>query len=427
MKKALTVILFLAAFFILHSCATPPARQIESSGSAVESTQIEVTAEAENGKVHLKWTGEPGEKYNVYMSMTPGASRKNFDGRKKTKTNSYSWAGLTNGTKYYFVVTKESKEGESEESNEIAVTPNPKGKKEGKKAAVKPVEPAEEPAQAEETAPEEPKHKAAETHEQKAPKKTAKKEKSLEQPAAEPPAAREAPPAQEAKSSSKMSAQDLLMKADEIRAPGKSFVQDVRVTFKKGSTETVNRLATRVRGFTKSLAIYKEPASQKDQVILMVGNNMWIYFPSTKNPIRISPAQQLLGQVSNADVARVVYNLDYKAESVEDDTIGGEKVYKLMLKAKTEGAAYGSIKLWMNRGNYRPNKAEFYTLAGRLLKTIYYKGYKQILGKERPTIHEIHDAVKKDEVTTMEYLSMKIEDTPENYFQKTFMHRASGL
>jgi hypothetical protein len=143
--------------------------------------------------------------------------------------------------------------------------------------------------------------------------------------------------------------------------------------------------------------------------------------------MRISPAQQLLGQVSNADVARVVFSLDYKAESAEDDSVGNEKLVKLFLKAKTEGAAYGSIKLWIHRDSDKLYKGEFYTPAGRLLKTIYYKGYRQVLGKERPMVLEVHDAVKKDEITTMEYLSMKIDDTPDNYFQISFMDRAAQL
>jgi len=52
---------------------------------------------------------------------------------------------------------------------------------------------------------------------------------------------------------------------------------------------------------------------------------------------------------------------------------------------------------------------------------------KNIQGKERPMIHEIHDAIKKSEITIMEYSNMKVQDTPDNYFQKTFMHRAPQL
>jgi hypothetical protein len=112
---------------------------------------------------------------------------------------------------------------------------------------------------------------------------------------------------------------------------------------------------------------------------------------------------------------------------MEEDTVDTNKLLKLSLKAKTEGAAYGSIKLWLGKDGDKLYKAEFHTLAGRLLKTVYYKGYKQLLGRDRPTLFEVHDAVKKDETTTMEYLSMKIEDTPDNYFQRSFMDRASQL
>lgn len=221
--------------------------------------------------------------------------------------------------------------------------------------------------------------------------------------------------------------QEILKKVDEIRAPGNNFIQEVKITFKKGQEETVNRISVRVSEMIKSLAIFKYPPSQKGRVILMVENNMWIYFPGSKKPIRISPAQKLLGQVSNADVARVSYSLDYKAELVEDDNTGNKKLLKMSLKAKTKGAAYGSIKLWMEKDSFKPDKAEFYSLSGRLLKTIYYKSYKHILGKERPTVHEIHDAINKSEITIMEYTDMKVDDTPDKYFQKTFMSRVSKL
>ncbi len=224
-----------------------------------------------------------------------------------------------------------------------------------------------------------------------------------------------------------LSPAELLEKADLIRAPGKSFVQDVTITSKKGEKEKVNKMSIRVKNFSKSLVIYRYPPSQKGRVILMVDTNMWIYFPGTKKPIRISPAQQLLGQVSNADVARVVYNYDYTAERVENDDSGKEPLQKLFLKSKTKGAAYGSINLWMTKDGSKLVKAEFYTLSERLLKTIYYKGYKEVLGRERPMILEIHDEIRKSEVTIMEYTSMKIDDTPENYFQKTFMQRVPML
>jgi outer membrane lipoprotein-sorting protein len=421
MKKIMKPILLLLLVFLVNSCAS--VKQAEEPVSVTVSP-TEVSAEAGNGKVTIRWNAVAGaESYSIYMSASPGTSKKNFDGRRSTTATSYSWAGLTNGTSYYFVVTAVKKDGESGDSKEVTATPRApeaaaKPPKEPPKAAEPVAKPKETPKAPEVVA--KPPREAP-----KAPEPAPKAPKAAE-PAPKAPEPAPKPP-EAAPKVGRLTPEELLIKADEIRAPGKNFVQDIRVILKKGNTQTSNRLVTRVKGYTKSLAIFKEPPTQKDQVILMIDNNMWIYFPASRQPIRISPAQQLLGNVSNADVARVIYNIDYKAESVEEDTGGSDKLLKLTLKAKTEGAAYGSIKIWLDKDSYKLNKAEFYTLAGRLLKTIYYKGYKQLLGRERPTFYEIHDAVKKDEITTMEYLSMKIEDTPDNYFQRSFMDRASQL
>ena len=383
--------------------ATP--QKVVSVSKAPESPK-NVRVKAENKKVTIRWDSVKGaDSYSIYMNRSAGASKKNFDARKNTTSNAYEWAGLSNGTTYYFVVTTENRSGESGESMAVEATPRaPMAKK---KKAVEAPKPKAIPPVAPKVAK----------------KETPKVVKEAPKVAvAVPEAAVKAP-----SDLTKLSAQKTLEKVDEVRAPNQNFVVDMTITSKKGDKETVNKVSVRVRDFRKSLVLYKYPLSQKGRVLLMVESNMWIYFPGTKRSIRISPQQQLLGQVSNADVARVVYNLDYSAETVEEEIVDNEKYLKMFLKAKTTGAAYGSIKLWIRERGFRLEKAEFFTLTGRILKTIYYKGYKNILGKERPMIHEIHDAIKKSEISIMEYTDWRIEDTPDRYFQKTFMQRVAGL
>ncbi|MBI3813642.1 MAG: outer membrane lipoprotein-sorting protein [Nitrospinae bacterium] len=209
--------------------------------------------------------------------------------------------------------------------------------------------------------------------------------------------------------------QEILEKVDNIRAPANTFIFNLKVTVNKADEESDTEFSVRIKDAKKSLVVFKSPPSNKGRVLLMVEDNMWIYIPWTRNPIRISPQQQMMGRVSNADVARVVFSLDYSVESVEDD--------KLTLLAKTKGAAYKGITLWIEKDTYKPVKSEFYAISGKLLKTAYYKGYKEILGKERPTILEIHDAIKESEISIMEYSNIKIEDTPDAHFQKGFMER----
>ncbi len=219
--------------------------------------------------------------------------------------------------------------------------------------------------------------------------------------------------------------QEILEKVDAIRAPDKTFVFNLKVTVNKDEEESVAQFSVRVKDAKKSLVIYKSPPSNKGRVLLMVEDSMWIYIPGTRNPMRISPQQQIMGRVSNADAARVVYSLDYSVKSIEDENLGGEKALKMTLHARTKGAAYNSINLWIEKDTFKPIKAEFFALSGILLKTAYYKGYKEILGKERPTILEIHDGIKESEISLMEYSGIKIETTPDAYFQKTFMERIS--
>lgn len=213
---------------------------------------------------------------------------------------------------------------------------------------------------------------------------------------------------------------EILSQVDKIRAPKDTFIFNLKVTLKKADEESEMEFAVRVKEKKKSLVVFKSPPSNKGQVLLMVEDNIWLYIPGTRNPLRISPQQQIMGRISNADVARVVYSLDYKVESLENE----EGMIKMLLTAKTKAAAYKGINLWIEKETFKPIKAEFFALTGKLLKTVYYKGYQKILGKERPTRLEIYDAIRESEITVMEYSNIKIEDTPAIYFQKTFMERA---
>ncbi len=217
--------------------------------------------------------------------------------------------------------------------------------------------------------------------------------------------------------------QEILEKVDQIRAPANTFTFHLKVTVNKSDEDSKAEFFVRVKDARKSLVIYKSPPLNRGRVLLLIENNMWIYIPGTRNPLRISPQQQIMGRVSNADAARVVFSLDYSADSITQDVLGGQKILKMSLTAKTTGAAYKSITLWIENENYRPIKAEFFAVSGKLLKTTYYKEYKDILGQKRPTVLEVHDGIRESEVSIMEYSDIRIEDTPDAYYQKTFMDR----
>lgn len=215
----------------------------------------------------------------------------------------------------------------------------------------------------------------------------------------------------------------ILEEVDAIRAPDTDFVFSLEVESRSDDEVNTSALRVRVKDSEKSLVVFSDPPDQAGRVLLSVEDNMWIYIPGTSRPIRISPQQRLSGTVANADVSRVVYSLDYDATEIEADTVDGVDAWRLSLERDSDFAAYGSLTLWVRQDNNHPIKAEFFALSGRLLNTAFYGEYEELLGRERPTVLEVHSAVNTDEVTTMRYYDMAVEVTPDQHFQRSFMTR----
>ena len=51
--------------------------------------------------------------------------------------------------------------------------------------------------------------------------------------------------------------------------------------------------------------------TDKGQVLLMRGRDLWIYMPNLSQPIRLALSQRLTGQVANGDLARANFSGDY--------------------------------------------------------------------------------------------------------------------
>nr|VFK53680.1 MAG: Outer membrane lipoprotein-sorting protein [Candidatus Kentron sp. TUN]VFK54067.1 MAG: Outer membrane lipoprotein-sorting protein [Candidatus Kentron sp. TUN]VFK55267.1 MAG: Outer membrane lipoprotein-sorting protein [Candidatus Kentron sp. TUN] len=217
--------------------------------------------------------------------------------------------------------------------------------------------------------------------------------------------------------------QAILDAVDAIRAPGDDFGFSLEVTHVRPNKDDLEyEFDVRVKDRTKSLVKYTAPLTARGKLLLMLEENMWIYIPGTRRAIRISPQQQLLGQVSNADVARVVYSIDYRADAMVEEKSENTDAYRVTLKPRNN-SPYGKIELVVAKSDCRPLKAAFYTLSGRLLKTISYHDYRDVAGRSRPMQLEIEDAIKKGERTLLDYSNLDIVDTPDSWFQKNYLPR----
>ncbi|MXS85039.1 outer membrane lipoprotein-sorting protein [Nitrosomonas sp. HPC101] len=221
-----------------------------------------------------------------------------------------------------------------------------------------------------------------------------------------------------------ITAESILERADEIRFPRESFQVDVVIrTTTPDHSEDMYRYQVLSKGNENSIIRIIEPASERGQTILMKGRDLWIFMPSVSQPIRLALSQRLTGQVANGDIARANFTGDYHPQLLRNESIDGEDFYVLELTGVDRSVTYQKVLLWVNQSSFRPFKAEFYSVSGRLLKTSHYENFNTILGEERPTRIIMEDALKSGEVSVLDYSDMKLRDLPDKIFTKDYLKR----
>ena len=216
---------------------------------------------------------------------------------------------------------------------------------------------------------------------------------------------------------SSVDAYAILTQSDVARGNTGGLIWDVTIQ----STEKLV-LSVKAKG-ADSRAEYKEPNTQKGQILLMKKNNMWFIKPGVSKPVSISPRQRLIGAASNADIASTNYAGDYNPAFLGFESVNDIECYLFDLKAKNASVTYDRIKYWVSKDKNLGVKAEFYSVSGKLLKTAFlkYNTEVEINGEKRPFISEmaIHDAVVKDSVTMMSYNNIKVTTISDAEFNIT--------
>jgi outer membrane lipoprotein-sorting protein len=101
--------------------------------------------------------------------------------------------------------------------------------------------------------------------------------------------------------------------------------------------------------------------------------NLWIYFPSEQDTVKISGhllKEGMMGSdVSYEDALESSdYRVKYSAALNQEDTVGDRRCFVVELSAKVDTAAYDRRVLWIDAERYVSLKQEMYAKSGKLLK-----------------------------------------------------------
>jgi len=212
--------------------------------------------------------------------------------------------------------------------------------------------------------------------------------------------------------------------ADLIRFPAEGFQVDVSIaTIQQGKPAETRIYRVLSKGNENTVVMVVEPAAERGQIILMKGRDLWVFMPEVSQPVRISLAQRLTGQVANGDLARANFAGDYTPRVLRREMIDGEEHAVLELVAVDRSVTYQRVVYWVNQKSFAPLKAEFYSLSNRLLKKCRYENYQMMAGKLRPTRLVMEDALRGNEQSVLEYSAMRLRDLPDRVFTKEYLKK----
>ena len=219
-------------------------------------------------------------------------------------------------------------------------------------------------------------------------------------------------------------ARKIVEEADAIRFPREGFQVDVTInTSTDDSAAEERKYRVLSKGNENTVVMITEPASERGQIMLMKGRDLWVFLPNVSQPVRLSLSQRLTGQVANGDLARANFAGDYVPRILRTETIEGEAYYVLELNAIDRGVTYQRVVYWVRKSNFWPHRAEFYSASDRLLKTCTYQDFQKMAGHVRPTRVVMEDALRKSERSTLEYSGMKMRELPDKIFTKDYLKR----
>ena len=219
-------------------------------------------------------------------------------------------------------------------------------------------------------------------------------------------------------------ARSIVDKADKVRFPAEGFQVDIVInTLKSDKEAEARKYRVLSKGNENTVVQITEPASERGQIILMKGRDLWVFMPEVSQPVRISLSQRRTGEVANGDFARANFAGDYNPKLVRSETINGEKYHVLELTGVDRSVTYQRVMYWVNEKNNWPLKAEFYSLSNRLLKKCSYENFQTLAGKVRPTRLVMEDALRGGEKSVLEYSEMRLRELPDKIFTKEYLKK----
>ena len=207
--------------------------------------------------------------------------------------------------------------------------------------------------------------------------------------------------------------QDVLLRIEHAQKGAESYVARLVMTSYEGETKTGQAvLDIFVKGMELSIARYREPLLDKGKAVLQRGQDYWMYFPKTRQSVKISARQRLFGDANTGDIVKPPLLSISTVQCLSNQ--GGVDVFELI--AKTPSAPYQRILLWWNNDEGKIVREDFYTRSGVFLKRARYLSHTKVGNYFFSTKSEITDGIQTNRRTVIEMRDIQPKELSERMF-----------
>lgn len=215
----------------------------------------------------------------------------------------------------------------------------------------------------------------------------------------------------------------IVKKADEILY-GKSAYMKVGIEiYRSGKMKNSMVLEGYMKGSDNMLLYYLEPLRSKNDALLKLGIDMWIFFSKQKQFLNIGSRQSLGGsEFSYGDILNINLSSDYDATLADDTSnVSGYQCYRLNLLAKKENVTYSKIVYFIRKSDNGPVKREFFTKSGQKMKELVFQEF----NGARPAIFRMKNClVNTDDYSVLKTMDLQLnKNIDDMIFTKNYVSR----
>ncbi|MGM0599380.1 MAG: outer membrane lipoprotein-sorting protein [Candidatus Rifleibacteriota bacterium] len=223
----------------------------------------------------------------------------------------------------------------------------------------------------------------------------------------------------------KISNNDLLKKVDRALNP-ESFVSYKKIiNIDTDNTRKEFVMYVGKLGRDKVLGAFLAPKSEVGRATLRIGDNMWLYIPNVRKPVRITSLQSVTGGLfNNSDIMSLDYSYEYDCVNVDEE----DNFYILELKAKNNSVAYDKVTIKADKERFLPKFIKCFTASGMLVKTLEFKKIVEFEnGFSRPSVTETTSPLHKGAKSIMIFSQLKRKNLDKELFNINSMHKYKDL